>query len=169
MEQRKAFIGNAPHVKVTPESLVCVFTDCNADPNPELSAPLCMDHAKMLTVQVMLLTNTSVKTSSKRMAGTANVKKFTDPYSEDAKSRNGLIYFAQFGDRIKIGFSTDVTGRMKSIPHDKVLALIPGSFASERALHKKFDAIRITGEWFANDPRLTSYIATLPVHERLAA
>jgi hypothetical protein len=58
---------------------------------------------------------------------------------------------------------------MKNVPHDEILALVPGTLSTERMYHNKFDALRITGEWFDNDPRLTDFIKTLPVHESLAA
>jgi len=142
---------------------VCVWDGCGSDPHPHLTAPLCMDHAKKLTVQVMLMTEKDPKPTpaqrAKRRASGVQVPE--EPI--------GLVYFIKFSERIKIGFSTNVENRMKNLPHDEILALIPGTVSDEQALHKKFDAIRITGEWFANDPRLTDFIETLPVHETLAA
>ena len=146
--------------------VVCVWDGCGSDAHPHLTAPLCMDHAKKLTVQVMLLTTKDPKpvTTRKQIKQVADLHRMDIP-----KERQGLVYFIQFADRIKIGFTTDLPTRMRQLPHDKILALIPGAVSTERQLHRKFDAIRITGEWFANDPRLTDYIETLPKHELLAA
>ena len=142
---------------------VCVWDGCGSDPHPHLTAPLCMDHAKKLTVQVMIMTEKDPKpTPSQREKRRAK----GIPVPEE---RMGLVYFVTFSDRIKIGFTTDLTGRMRTVPHDEILAVIPGTVSDEQALHKQFDAIRITGEWFADDPRLTDFIKTLPVHETLAA
>jgi hypothetical protein len=146
--------------------VVCVWDGCGLDAHPHLTAPLCMDHAKKLTVQVMLLTAKDPKPSTKQQAKkhAAEVHRLHAP-----KERVGLVYFIKFSDRVKIGFTTDLATRMRQLPHDEILAVIPGTVSDEQALHKKFDALRITGEWFDNDPRLTDFIKTLPVHESLAA
>lgn len=146
--------------------VVCVWDGCGNDSHPHLSAPLCMDHAKRLTVQVVLLTQKDPKplATKKQAKAAADVHRMDTP-----KERQGLVYFIQFGDRVKIGFTTDLPTRMKQLPHDKILALITGAVSDERKLHRKFDDIRITGEWFAADPRLFDFIDTLPVHDLLAA
>jgi hypothetical protein len=146
---------------------LCVWDFCKNEPNEGLNAPLCMDHAKQLTVQVMLLTSNKVRPSRKGMTNRAEPAHKPEPETRAAKK--GHVYFIRFGDRIKIGFTTSVTTRMKNLPHDEILALVPGTLSTERMYHKQFDAIRITGEWFDNDPRLTDFIKTLPVHETLAA
>lgn len=166
IKEFKAFAGNAPHIKTDTDSFVCVFKGCQDKPNPELSAPLCMEHAKKLTVQVMLLTSNTIRPITGKMNNRAIDR--LAPKRERA-SKPGLVYFVQFGDRIKIGYTTNLDRRMEAVPNDKILALVAGSMADERKYHAKFDDIRITGEWFANDPRLTDFIKTLPKHELLAA
>jgi hypothetical protein len=126
-----------------------------------------MDHAKRLTVQVMLLTQKDPKPAPTKKRAE---KPATDLHRMDIpKEKQGIVYFIQFGDRIKIGFTTDLPTRMRTLPHDKILALIPGAMSDERKLHRKFDDIRITGEWFAADARLFDFIETLPRHELLEA
>ena len=168
MKELKAFVGNAPHMIVREQDMVCVYNGCNVSPHPELSAPLCMDHAKKITVQVMLLNNTTVTQATPNF-GRTNARKIAEPYAPGGRSRDGLVYFIRFGDRIKIGFTTSLKNRMKGLPYDEILALIPGTVSDEKKLHKKFDDIRITGEWFDHDHRLTDFIKTLPKHELLAA
>ena len=147
--------------------VLCVWDGCSDDAHPHLEAPLCMNHAKRLTVQVMLLTAKDQKPEKRAEPVKRTASKLHR--LDIPKERQGLVYFIKFADRIKIGFTTDLPTRMKQLPHDQILALIPGAVSTERQLHKKFDDIRITGEWFANDPRLTDYIDTLPKHELLAA
>jgi len=152
--------------RVRGRDALCVWDYCNDVPSEDLGAPLCMNHAKQLTVQVMLLTSKTVRPISKTRTSTEHAHTATP---ETRATKKGHVYFIRFGDRIKIGFTTSVTTRMKNVPHDEILALVPGTLSTERMYHKQFDAIRITGEWFDNDPRLTDFIKTLPVHETLAA
>jgi len=169
MKQHIALVGNAPRPRVQAEGMVCTAYGCNAAPSEELEAPLCMSHAKKIAVQVMLLNNTSVDKDSPYVAGKVNRKRLIDPYVGKKTERYGLVYFIQFGDRIKIGYTTDLEQRMSAIPHDKILALIAGTMADERRCHEKFAHLRLTGEWFSAGPDLLKFIAKLPVHETLAA
>lgn len=47
-------------------------------------------------------------------------------------------------------------------PRDmKLLVAIPGGAAEEAALHERFAALRVSGEWFRPDPRLIGFIEAL--------
>lgn len=72
-----------------------------------------------------------------------------------------VVYFLRFSDRVKIGFSTNLAGRLRAIPHDEVLATIPGGAREERALHERFADLRVTGEWFLYEDPLRSFIEEL--------
>ena len=69
-----------------------------------------------------------------------------------------VIYFIRFGDRVKIGYTTKLERRLKQLPHDEVLAVVPGSRDDERALHARFAAFRVTGEWFTYTEPLRSHV-----------
>lgn len=71
------------------------------------------------------------------------------------------VYYLQFGDRIKIGTTTNLTQRLRDIPHDKLLATEPGNETMERRRHRQFAALRITGEWFRAERELLAHIAGL--------
>jgi hypothetical protein len=79
----------------------------------------------------------------------------------------GVVYFVQSGDYIKIGHSRgDVADRVRSIQienaHEvKLLATEPGSMAREHELHVQFAGHRVRGEWFDAGPVLT-YLQTGP-------
>ena len=169
MRQHKTFPGSAPQPTIGAAWSVCAHNGCDARPDEELSAPLCMSHAKKLAVQVMLLNNTSVDKDSPYVAGKVNRKRLIDPYVGKKTERYGMVYFIQFGDRIKIGYTTDLDQRMNALPHDKILALIAGTMTDERRCHEKFAHLRLTGEWFSAGPDLLKFIDKLPVHETLAA
>lgn len=145
----------------------CVWDDCADEPHTELAAPLCMDHAKKLTVQVMLLTSNKISHVSKRMDNKTEAAHKPDKLTR--ATPHGLVYFIQFADRIKIGFTTDLDNRLKNLPHDRILALVPGTVSTEKQFHNMFKDLRITGEWFAMHRKLLDYIGTIPKHEQLAA
>lgn len=71
----------------------------------------------------------------------------------------GFVYVVRFSDRIKIGFSTDWKSRVKSLPVDEVLLVMTGSVVLERALHAKFAAHRVVGEWFNDCPEIRHFIS----------
>lgn len=70
----------------------------------------------------------------------------------DTPARRGTewIYYLLFGDRIKIGTSSNVKARLSTLPHDAILALEPGSYSLERQRHTEFAVFLILGqrEWF---------------------
>lgn len=69
-----------------------------------------------------------------------------------------VVYYLLFGDRIKIGTTTDLDSRLKVIPHDQVLAVEPGGHALERERHAQFAAHRLNGEWFAAHAALWEHV-----------
>lgn len=86
----------------------------------------------------------------------------------------GLVYFVLDADRlhlrVKIGFTTSLMARLKALaPQTKwgqqpiLLALESGGMEREQELHRKFDRLRLYGEWFDyEDDELRGYIAALP-------
>ncbi len=85
---------------------------------------------------------------------------------EEAKAERGdagVVYYMQFGNRIKIGFTTDLDARSKSVPNDEVLAAEPGSYELERVRHKEFAAHKVKSmkEWFTISPELALHIASV--------
>jgi hypothetical protein len=72
--------------------------------------------------------------------------------------RPGYVYFIRFGDRVKIGYTTDFARRRTELPHDAVLGVIPGTLDDEAAWHRLFADLRIKGEWFHADRELLAAI-----------
>jgi len=79
-----------------------------------------------------------------------------------------VVYYIQFGDRIKIGTTTDLGKRLGALPHDCLLATEPGGPLVERQRHEQFGALRIKGEWFEPAPVLLGHIQALPRHASTA-
>lgn len=80
-----------------------------------------------------------------------------------------IVYFVYSAGRIKIGYSTGMRGRHRNLlssgPFPPVVFLIvAGSVEDEQAIHRKFDAERLHGEWFALSDRLRTYLAPKLCH-----
>lgn len=84
-----------------------------------------------------------------------------------AFNRASCIYFARREDgAVKIGWSSDVMRRMaelrKATGRNVVfLAAYPGAKPDELALHARFAAFLIEGEWFTANPELDAFLAAL--------
>lgn len=79
---------------------------------------------------------------------------------EKALTEPGWIYYLHVGDRIKIGYTTDVKRRLRQYPPDSpLLALHPGTKQTEHDMHSKFAGSRAAGrEWFLDTPELRDHI-----------
>ncbi|MER7447820.1 GIY-YIG nuclease family protein [Microbacterium sp. NPDC097977] len=79
----------------------------------------------------------------------------------DTATRKGTdwVYYIRFGDRIKIGTSSSIKGRLSTLPHDEILALEPGGRSLERERCREFSALRIDGQraWFQDTPALRTH------------
>jgi len=73
---------------------------------------------------------------------------------------NGTIYYVQSGGHIKIGWTSDLTKRMRQYPPNcQLLANHPGTRADEHRLHKRFAAHRSHGrEWYPLVPVILHHI-----------
>lgn len=85
------------------------------------------------------------------------------PYSP--RPEEGQIYFllAPASNRVKIGFAVDPRRRLKAImtgcPEPaELIGTMQGTRADERALHKRFKHLRVTGEWFRFDQTLSRFV-----------
>jgi hypothetical protein len=96
------------------------------------------------------------------------------------RNKTSVVYFIQADKYVKIGTSTRLEERLKTIrrgegkkPHDcdtsdaKLLGTISGRYAEEADLHKRFAKWRVAGEWFVASPQLLSEIGSLTGFARL--
>jgi hypothetical protein len=131
----------------------CCFPRCYAPVTTKIELPLCDDHCLTVFSRMQALMNHYVDAP----------EDFDMPrraFPED-EPRPSVVYFLRFGDRIKIGYSANLTRRLQTIPHDEVLLTIPGASTAEANLHRTFASDRITGEWFHASPRLLAAIRDL--------
>ena len=72
-----------------------------------------------------------------------------------------LVYFIRNGNRMKIGTTTDLKRRIRTLAlrQENVTLLVNGDHRRERAFHKQFADLRIgRTEWFAYEGALTDYV-----------
>lgn len=77
-----------------------------------------------------------------------------------------VVYYIRFGDRIKIGHTTNLYLRLAVLPHDELLAIEPGPLDLERMRQRQFAEHRISakGEWFRVHPDLLAHTHMLVQH-----
>lgn len=79
----------------------------------------------------------------------------------------GLVYVVRSGKHVKIGWTSDLVGRMASLqtgsPHQLVLlGTREGTKALERAWQREFASARTSGEWFRlNEEQMETLLARL--------
>lgn len=64
------------------------------------------------------------------------------------KSLSSRVYFIREGGLLKIGYSANLSARLKAIKHDEVCAVIWGDTQVERTIHKYLHGYQVYGEWF---------------------
>jgi hypothetical protein len=85
--------------------------------------------------------------------------RFSPPAPVKRGIRHGHIYFIRFGDRVKIGYSTDPASRIRVLPHEEVIGVIRGTRADERAWHDLLADFHVVGEWFTATPEVLASLA----------
>jgi hypothetical protein len=145
-----------PHAE--PRETECCFPRCYAPVTTKVDLPLCADHCLKVYSRMQALM------ACYRDAPSDFDVRFPVP-PEDDELRPSIVYFLRFGDRIKIGSTTNLTQRLRTVPHDEVLLTIPGTYIVEFNLHRTFAAERITGEWFQASPRLLAAIHDLTARQ----
>lgn len=73
-----------------------------------------------------------------------------------------LVYYARLGNRVKIGYTTDLRQRMIHIQPEEVLAVERGGPRVEAKRHVQFAGLRVSGEWFRLEGALADHISQLP-------
>jgi len=146
--------------------------ECVAEATMTRPVPLCDEHrvevALSVTPEVLAaslrtirsgLTSTSMSPDERRamVAGARplNIRKHVGGV------HGPVVYFIENGQRIKIGYSTNLRSRYQalSLQEKDVQLLLQGGPTLERAFHASFAKARIDAtEWFEPVPALTEYI-----------
>lgn len=129
---------------------VCANPGCDAEPIEGMRIPLCWDCARSAAFQYIADYHVSDGTEP-------GITERPEPKPLDRER----VYFVRLGDRVKIGYSANVNGRMEAVPHEEILAIIPGTRHDEATMHRKFAHLRVVGEWFQDDPSIREFIAAI--------
>jgi len=88
---------------------------------------------------------------------------------QEPRPTGKYVYFLRCGDAVKIGYTTNPSGRLESLktglptPID-AFVLVAGTEADERALHREFHQLRVHGEWFRANGTLLNVICQVAAH-----
>jgi hypothetical protein len=72
-----------------------------------------------------------------------------------------FVYFIRNGNRMKIGTTTDLKRRIRTLAlrEENIALLVNGDHRREREYHKQFAALRVGNtEWFAHEGALADYV-----------
>lgn len=73
-----------------------------------------------------------------------------------------VVYYARLGNRVKIGYTANLTNRMANIQPEQLLATERGGPKLEAERHGQFASLRVVGEWFRYEQPLIDHVTALP-------
>lgn len=84
---------------------------------------------------------------------------------------SGFVYFVRCLDRVKIGYSQHPQKRFGKINNDapakcELLGFVSADDFAEAELHKRFEDLRVHGEWFLTSASLLAFIETVRIKHR---
>lgn len=69
-----------------------------------------------------------------------------------------VVYYFRVGNRIKIGFTGNVTNRVRDLMPEEVLGWERGERSLEAERHRQFARHRVNREWFEDCPAIRQHI-----------
>lgn len=145
----------------TVDTTICVWPGCDRSLRYYRVGALCVDHAIAVRDAVesnesAVISNAQVRAVHRRTVEAANEARLAQSRGEQP----GWIYYLSVGDRVKIGFSTNVRRRMRQYPPSShLLAVHPGTPDLEVEMHRRFAGSRAAGrEWFNRSTDLLEHI-----------
>ncbi|GAA3808816.1 GIY-YIG nuclease family protein [Streptomyces chiangmaiensis] len=139
----------------------CAVAGCSDQPYIEHPLPLCRRDALMVSIHVTdVLHANSLNGHTTTGLDIDQVSVASDGVWAQS-SHPAVVYFLTNGDRVKIGTSTNITGRVSALAlrRGNAALLLQGDHDLEGALHDHFESDRIgTTEWFVISPRIREYI-----------
>lgn len=162
-------IESHPRMDCTPRQVLfgrCAMEKCNQPPLHGI--PLCEAHGAAVALYMQDHAESIERAAEiKHQREEEELYRFRQRHAEKIRKLNstfktdpGLIYYLRVGDKIKIGFTTDLEQRLRAYPPFAVLlATHPGTVKLEGQMHAKFCAHLIGGrEWFAVSDQIMQHI-----------
>ncbi|MBE4735724.1 GIY-YIG nuclease family protein [Streptomyces caniscabiei] len=132
------------------EAPTCVVADCIASPEITEPVPLCFAHMLHVVSLAMPQVVRAAASSSPDTVALRMLPVDTEKLLA-ASAHDSIVYFIRNGDRVKIGTTRNLRGRVAglSLRPDNVLFAVSGGIQVERALHERFADLRVGDtEWF---------------------
>lgn len=79
----------------------------------------------------------------------------------ELRQHQPVVYYMRVGNRVKIGFTTNLTARIAQVMPEEVLTTEPGGRLLEDVRHRQFADLRVAREWFRLEGPLIGHIACL--------
>lgn len=80
---------------------------------------------------------------------------------ERERNQVEVVYYMRLGNRVKIGWTTNLTVRRAAIQPEEVMVTEPGGQKLEYQRHQQFKHLRVSGEWFRLEGPLADHIDAL--------
>lgn len=132
--------------------------------------PLCDYHHEKLITDVErrgFRRRADERAAAEKAAHAAEVEATFDRWDAEraAKHERSVVYYVQRSDgAIKIGYTSNLTSRLSAfsiVTPVVLLATMKGARKAERAMHRRFAADRLGGEWFQPSPELMAHVELL--------
>lgn len=129
---------------------------CDSPSMPDTPFPICPKHAAKIFMHLRDKVNGATWTDK------VDAVLAAQPTRKRAPARVGTIYYVRMGDLIKIGYTGNLTQRMRAYVGGDLVAKERGTLTTEAQRHKQFAAHLARGhEWFHAAPELMEHIGSL--------
>lgn len=153
-------------IQDTPVWPRCVWPGCFApqvDPRPDrIQTPLCSWHVQLVFQAEWPFQGTPAEMAAENARLERQISELEARLRERTRATptDGTIYFLRCEGSIKIGWTSNLTQRMRGYPPNTVmLATMPGTRSDESQLKRRFAVHATHGrEWFAAVPTLMQHI-----------
>jgi hypothetical protein len=146
---------------VNDTNLTCTVAACVASPEVVDPLPLCFAHVLQIVSQAMPQVVRAAASATPEAPVAVRMLAANDTKLLAANSHDPVVYFIRNGDRVKIGTTRNLRGRVTtlSLRPENVLLTIYGGADVERELHARFRDLRVGNtEWFRYVAPLTGFI-----------
>lgn len=72
--------------------------------------------------------------------------------------KGAVVYYMRVGDRVKIGWTTNLKSRLAALAPEELLAIERGGAGVEKDRHLQFESLHTVGEWFRYESHLVEHI-----------
>lgn len=153
---------SAKEIDMTDLSARCLATDsghpCTDPVTSTIPVALCQRHRMQVAIAVVpeMLAAAASGTAQQPAFGEAVQPVFSGPHEP-------VVYFIVNGDRVKIGYSTNLGGRLSSLaqPKENAALTLAGGRELEAALHDRFKDARVgQSEWFKYTRDIKQFVAS---------